>query len=362
VNASSANAGGTARWRDSYLLDPDEPQASRPNQKSDIYSFAMVAIEVFTGKVPFPDMPNTKVIIITSQGRRPKKPEDAQYLGLSDSVWNMIKRCWHEKPDQRPTTSEVVVFFRQAAAAFIEPAISEAGYTVASTQESTMPPLVAPFPDQLTPVQALLPELPITSGIEYITAASQDTTTSSIPSLVTPLDHLAPHTANIASSGYPHTTESATIMAKVDPPSLNKPETAKYLYELDPTSQPESSTASKTEIIPLSSLGKITSPGQGTTSPALPTVASPPKSIQMPRLPPTPLSDKTSQNEFVVPHPHPTAPSRDPPHVHVPDGLPSTDNQQASGDRLLSDPTAARSNGSSSEKKDTGTGCCCLIQ
>jgi len=69
--------------------------------------------QVFTGRHPFGKL---IVPIITSKivgSRRPARPQEAQELGLTDSVWGMAVRCWHQDPAQRPTMTEVVRLARE---------------------------------------------------------------------------------------------------------------------------------------------------------------------------------------------------------------------------------------------------------
>ena len=46
-------------------------------------------------------------------GGWPARPQDAQELGLTDSVWDMTVRCWHQDPAQRPMMTEVVKLARE---------------------------------------------------------------------------------------------------------------------------------------------------------------------------------------------------------------------------------------------------------
>jgi len=50
--------------------------------------------------------------MITS-GQRPSRPQEAQELGLTDSVWDMTLRCWQQDPTCRPTVTEVVGLLRE---------------------------------------------------------------------------------------------------------------------------------------------------------------------------------------------------------------------------------------------------------
>ena len=46
-------------------------------------------------------------------GIRPNRPQEARKLGLTDSLWEMTVRCWHQVPAQRPSITEVVGFLRE---------------------------------------------------------------------------------------------------------------------------------------------------------------------------------------------------------------------------------------------------------
>jgi len=46
-------------------------------------------------------------------GSRPARPQEAQPIGLTDSVWDMTVRCWHQDPAQRPTMTEAVGLVRE---------------------------------------------------------------------------------------------------------------------------------------------------------------------------------------------------------------------------------------------------------
>jgi len=46
-------------------------------------------------------------------GERPTRPQEAQELGMTDSMWDMTVRCWHQDPAQRPTMTEVIERLRE---------------------------------------------------------------------------------------------------------------------------------------------------------------------------------------------------------------------------------------------------------
>ena len=77
--------------------------------------------KVFTGRHPLDE---TTAAVITSNivdGDRPARPHEAQEIGLTDSVWNMAVRCWHQDPVQRPTMTEVVGLARKWPVFFLPP-------------------------------------------------------------------------------------------------------------------------------------------------------------------------------------------------------------------------------------------------
>ncbi|KAG7087911.1 hypothetical protein E1B28_011960 [Marasmius oreades] len=100
---STTDHGGTLRWMAPELLYPHgEPQ--RRSYASDIYAFACVCVEVYTGKCPFAEIPSEgQVITQLFQGARPKRPEK-----ISDSLWKIVTHCWQTDKAARPRSHRVV--------------------------------------------------------------------------------------------------------------------------------------------------------------------------------------------------------------------------------------------------------------
>ena len=48
-----------------------------------------------------------QVIVDVTAGRRPERPPRREILGLNDSVWNVIQKCWGSDPRIRPTIKYV---------------------------------------------------------------------------------------------------------------------------------------------------------------------------------------------------------------------------------------------------------------
>ena len=78
------------------------------SKAADVFAFAMFAVEVFTGKVPFEEQKNEAVVLRISRGGRPELPANAQAVGLTGEIWKLLESCWQQNPKKRPTMEEVV--------------------------------------------------------------------------------------------------------------------------------------------------------------------------------------------------------------------------------------------------------------
>ncbi|OCH86489.1 kinase-like protein [Obba rivulosa] len=103
-------AAGTMRWTAPEIMDPETfgLERARSSKQADIYAFSMVMWEVFTGQIPFADLPRDATIMHkVLQGCRPKRPSEAAGLGLSDTVWDIMQRGWHADHRERPAITRV---------------------------------------------------------------------------------------------------------------------------------------------------------------------------------------------------------------------------------------------------------------
>jgi len=112
--SSTAKSGGTMRWQAPELLSigADETKSYQYNSKaSDIYAFACVCYEIFSGELPFFENPyDIQVILGVMRGKRPTRPSHdlSRTRGFSDEAWNLVQACWAQDPTQRPTTRQVM--------------------------------------------------------------------------------------------------------------------------------------------------------------------------------------------------------------------------------------------------------------
>ncbi|KAJ6448539.1 kinase-like domain-containing protein, partial [Mycena sanguinolenta] len=104
-SASTVKTGGTTRW-----LAPELFHGGRTNPASDVYALACVFHEIFTGTIPFSELPEAAVMLRVIKGDRPK-----QHPSISASVWNLILECWGTEPNDRPSAVHVVSRLRDCS-------------------------------------------------------------------------------------------------------------------------------------------------------------------------------------------------------------------------------------------------------
>ncbi|KAK1231739.1 hypothetical protein PQX77_005148, partial [Marasmius sp. AFHP31] len=103
ITTSTTRPVGTARWLAPELL----LGSGGPSKESDVYAYACVCYEIFTGLQPFPELANEMAVAFNvAQGKRPSRPEGISEL--SDSMWALITLCWDATPSSRPTASHVL--------------------------------------------------------------------------------------------------------------------------------------------------------------------------------------------------------------------------------------------------------------
>ncbi|KAH8110122.1 kinase-like domain-containing protein [Phellopilus nigrolimitatus] len=95
-----------------HATDSKSRHASR---KTDIWSFGMVILELFTEAVPFSHIAHDAAVVIDLyHGALPRRPEPHEIRGLNseiadfDVIWNIIEQCWTKAPRERPSASLLV--------------------------------------------------------------------------------------------------------------------------------------------------------------------------------------------------------------------------------------------------------------
>jgi serine/threonine protein kinase len=119
---TTAPRGHTPRWTAPEILE-----GGKHSQKGDIFSFAMVMVEVclgksaigaawlnttlypppqvFNGDVPFSGSPGRDAIVSIMRGKRPERPTHPTF---TEDLWLLMRRCWDDDHNLRPQASEVL--------------------------------------------------------------------------------------------------------------------------------------------------------------------------------------------------------------------------------------------------------------
>uniref|UniRef100_A0A8C5H2U9 Tyrosine-protein kinase n=1 Tax=Gouania willdenowi TaxID=441366 RepID=A0A8C5H2U9_GOUWI len=103
---SSSGAKFPVKWS-----PPEVLHYSKYSSKSDIWSFGVVMWEVYSeGRTPFENRSNVEVVTDITRGIRLYRPHRA-----SPSLYAVMYRCWHEKPQGRPPFSELLQEIKKMA-------------------------------------------------------------------------------------------------------------------------------------------------------------------------------------------------------------------------------------------------------
>ena len=69
--------------------------------------------KVFTGKYSSGEFAASAITSKVLAGTRPDRPQGTRILGLTDLLWDMTVRCWHQLHARRPNMMEVVGLLRK---------------------------------------------------------------------------------------------------------------------------------------------------------------------------------------------------------------------------------------------------------
>jgi len=102
---TTTNVVGPARWQAPEVFLTEEEDQLPFTLKTDIFSFAMFAVELLTKDRPFNHRKiDTVVIVDITRGLRPRKHIE---LPLADEMWRILEHCWAQAPGERPDMKTV---------------------------------------------------------------------------------------------------------------------------------------------------------------------------------------------------------------------------------------------------------------
>ncbi|KAG8995279.1 hypothetical protein FRB93_001173 [Tulasnella sp. JGI-2019a] len=104
-NATSTAMKGAGSWR---WMSPEVMDGVPKTIESDIYAFGMTIVEILTGSVPCPSLPDLKFVTAILNGTRPVC-EPLHRLGQDfTTLWRVASACWVSDPSERPTAYRIV--------------------------------------------------------------------------------------------------------------------------------------------------------------------------------------------------------------------------------------------------------------
>jgi len=138
LSESAVSCGGTFCWMAPELLEPSRFGSNgSPARESDCYALGMVIYEVgwlrslrlplthlsqvLTGLRPFHRLCAYEPVPAILRGQRPEKPIDAESLGLTCDLWELVQLCWSESSSARPTAQRLFDHLSLASLAWAPP-------------------------------------------------------------------------------------------------------------------------------------------------------------------------------------------------------------------------------------------------
>lgn len=106
-------AGGKNRFLAPELIEKTDDEKFRTTNASDVYAFAMVLWNAWSGQKPFPTLKEPlEITSAVADGLRPRRPQllPAERMfdePTEDRLWRLTEEMWAQKPEDRPETSKV---------------------------------------------------------------------------------------------------------------------------------------------------------------------------------------------------------------------------------------------------------------
>ena len=79
-----------------------------PSKEADIYALSMTVYQVLTGQWPFYPKQKMEIVVAVISGKRPPKPKNAEEIGMTGVVWELMEKCWMEDRTKRPNILQVL--------------------------------------------------------------------------------------------------------------------------------------------------------------------------------------------------------------------------------------------------------------
>lgn len=96
------NCAGTPNW-----MAPEQIATENYGFPVDVYAFGMILYELATSRFPFEGLKQHEIFSRVTQGHRPELPSSLDGTSLAE----LIKKCWDQDPNNRPTFDHIYNMF-----------------------------------------------------------------------------------------------------------------------------------------------------------------------------------------------------------------------------------------------------------
>ena len=99
---------GTIQYKAPELFKSKRMGGAKYSKAADVYSFAILSWELFSGKMAFAGVPENEILAMHMEAlmfedSQPERPPIDAIITLKDSEKQFIIDCWAQKPEKRPT-------------------------------------------------------------------------------------------------------------------------------------------------------------------------------------------------------------------------------------------------------------------
>ncbi|KAJ7631285.1 kinase-like domain-containing protein [Mycena polygramma] len=104
-STGGSRAAGTSRYMAPELFGFGDSEPTKVSPASDVFAFACLAFEIYTGTVPLAQYNNTNVSYKVYKGERSARPSVPM---IPNDLWDLIGACWNQDATARPSMEEVI--------------------------------------------------------------------------------------------------------------------------------------------------------------------------------------------------------------------------------------------------------------
>ncbi|KAJ6456529.1 kinase-like domain-containing protein [Mycena sanguinolenta] len=110
LGTTSTTQRGSLRWMAPELYNPQ--LEFKRTEASDVYAFACLCIEIYTGEQPFWSIQQDMVVVLqVLDQKRPSRPLSSGRpdgtRAMPDRLWAIVEACWAHEPSDRPDMNKV---------------------------------------------------------------------------------------------------------------------------------------------------------------------------------------------------------------------------------------------------------------